>query len=141
MEPLNDNELNQLLRRWEAPEAPQSLQIPSSPKPSLWQWLWSGRIQVPVPLGVLACACVAALLLFSFGPKSVIPIAPDPARPVDNTIQLAPPAAPKQDVTPMIAPQQQVQRTRETSSRPESAALAGFRPVSQFEPKVIGVVK
>lgn len=139
MEPLNDNELNQLLRRWEAPDAPQSLQVPPAPKPSFWHWLWSGRIQIPVPVGVLACALVVAFWMFSIGTRSVTSIEPQPS--VGDTIHLSPPEAPKQEVTPKAVPQQQVQPSREPSSHSESAALAGFRPVSQFEPKVIGVVK
>jgi len=139
MEPLNDNELNQLLRRWEAPDAPQSLQIPSAPKASLWQWLWTGRIPVPVPIGVVLFAFVAMLFVVSLKTKPVVPAA---AEPVGNAVHTGPASEPAQpDAAPKIAPPPQKQASPETAPHPESAALAGFRPVFQVEPKVIGVAR
>lgn len=64
MEPLNDKELNELLRRWEAPGAPASLMEKFLPRPERlpwWRWLWSGSIRVPVPIGL----AVIAILLSS----------------------------------------------------------------------------
>lgn len=58
MEPLNDVELNKLLREWKAPDAPSSFRPLSSPKP-LWKWLLTGTIRIPVPLS----AAVALILL------------------------------------------------------------------------------
>ncbi len=59
MEPLNDDELNKLLREWKAPDAPSSLRPPSRPEP-LWKWLLTGSIRIPVPVS----AAVALILLF-----------------------------------------------------------------------------
>jgi len=58
MEPLNDNELNEYLRQWEAPPAPARLRPPSD-RPQWWRWLISGTIRVPVPAGLLAIMVVA----------------------------------------------------------------------------------
>ena len=139
MEPLNDNELNQLLRRWEAPDAPQSLQPPSAPKASLWQWLWTGRIPVPVPVGVLLFAVVAMLVVVSLKTKPVIPVSPEP---LGNSFHTGPASEPSQpDSAPKIAPPPQRQASPEAAPHSESAALAGFRPVIQVEPRVIGVAK
>src|SRR5262249_44292244 len=137
MEPLNDKELNQLLRQWEAPDAPATLRIPARPRVSPWQWLWSGRIHVPVPVGVLGLVLVAAIGITSFRSKNVDHKAP----PVENSVHSeSTPEKPKPEATPVAVPQPKVP-SPELPSASESAALAGFRPVSQFEPKVIGVAK
>src|SRR6185295_9089972 len=53
MEPLDDKELNQLLRQWGAPAAPASLRNKVAPRPMSWRrWLLTGTIRVPVPVGV-----------------------------------------------------------------------------------------
>jgi hypothetical protein len=57
MEPLNDNELRELLRRWEAPPAPAHVTSKIFGARLPWyRWLLSGSIRVPVP-------AVAALLV------------------------------------------------------------------------------
>ena len=53
---MDDRELNQLLREWDAPGAPPGLR-PPRPRRSPLRWLISGTIPVPVP------AALAALLL------------------------------------------------------------------------------
>jgi hypothetical protein len=70
MEPLNDQELNRLLRQWEAPSAPATLRIPNRrTRPSRWSWLWNGSIRVPVPIGVGAVVIVALFWVFSASPS------------------------------------------------------------------------
>ena len=55
MEPLDDKELNELLRRWEAPVTPPTLRnrIPQRPS-SRWRWFLTGTIRIPVPVGLAA---------------------------------------------------------------------------------------
>ena len=56
MEPLNDNELGDLLRQWEAPAAPphRERRIFGEPRKQPWhRWLLTGSIRVPVPVFVL----------------------------------------------------------------------------------------
>jgi hypothetical protein len=62
MEPLNENELNRLLRQWEAPPAPSTLKgrVFPAQKKSLWKWLCTGSIRIPVPI-VLAAALLVIL--------------------------------------------------------------------------------
>lgn len=48
MEPLSDNELKNLLHRWQAPDAPARLQPPRARQP----W-WRMTIPIPVPVFVL----------------------------------------------------------------------------------------
>ena len=65
MEPLDEQELRQLLQTWEAPAAPASLKdrvFP--PRGSRWRWLLTGTIRVPVPVG-LAAVVLAALWIYS----------------------------------------------------------------------------
>lgn len=55
---MDDQELNQLLREWKAPNAPPGLRVPRAPT-SWMRWLIAGSVRVPVP------AAVAALLLLA----------------------------------------------------------------------------
>jgi len=67
MEPLNDKELNDLLRQWKPPDAPASLAerfFPNAVRPSWRQWLLNGSIRVPVPVGLLAAAILIASVVF-----------------------------------------------------------------------------
>jgi quercetin dioxygenase-like cupin family protein len=58
---MDDQELNQLLREWKAPNAPPDLRIPRTQ--SSWvRWLISGSIRVPVPV---ACAALLSFALIA----------------------------------------------------------------------------
>ena len=67
MEPLNDRELDELLRQWRAPLAPTTLEarVRRATGNSWWQWLWAGSVRLPVP--ALLAAVLAIVLLFIFG--------------------------------------------------------------------------
>jgi hypothetical protein len=63
MEPLDEDELKHLLRKWEAPSAPPSLRqrVFRAPAQKSWlSWLLTGSIRIPVP-AVVAVAIVIAL--------------------------------------------------------------------------------
>ncbi len=61
MEPLDEDELNHLLRTWEAPSAPPTLRQRAFPPKKSWlSWLLTGSIRIPVP-AVVAAAIVIAL--------------------------------------------------------------------------------
>jgi hypothetical protein len=61
MEPLDEDELNHLLRKWEAPSAPPSLKQRVFPAQRPWlSWLLTGSIRIPVP-ALVAAAIVIAL--------------------------------------------------------------------------------
>src|SRR6187399_211776 len=94
MEPLNDKELNQLLRQWEAPAAPANLRIPVGPsRRSVWKWLLSGSIPVPVPVGLALVIVTATVLIYSNRP---VPAALSPA----SGSVVAPAAAPSPSTSP-----------------------------------------
>jgi hypothetical protein len=62
MEPLDENELNQLLRQWEAPEAPARLERRVFPEKRPWfWWLLTGSIRIPVPAVVGATVIAVAI--------------------------------------------------------------------------------
>src|SRR4051794_37062376 len=69
MEPLDENELNRLLRTWQAPDAPSHLKERLRPalRRPWWQWLWNGNVRVPVPVA-LAMAVLLALWIFHTRP-------------------------------------------------------------------------
>lgn len=71
MEPLNDNELNQLLRKWEAPSAPATLKERIFPEQkSWWRWLLTGTVRVPVPIALAAAVLLALLIHYSSKPST-----------------------------------------------------------------------
>ena len=66
MEPLNDKELNQLLRTWDAPPAPSALEERVfAAKKSWWKWLFTGTIRVPVPIVVAVLLLIAVWIRYS----------------------------------------------------------------------------
>ncbi|HET8546981.1 MAG TPA: hypothetical protein VFL57_03215 [Bryobacteraceae bacterium] len=72
MQPLDDDDLHALLRKWKAPAAPPALErrVLSARRESLLKrslrWLATGTIRVPAPVGlavVVAFVLLAALLV------------------------------------------------------------------------------
>jgi quercetin dioxygenase-like cupin family protein len=99
---MDDQELNQLLREWTAPDAPPHLR-PPRPRQSLLRWLVTGSIRVPTPVAI------AALLLIAF----LIPV---------KTLSLRPePASPTQEAGP--------RRSGELARYPLTGPLEGFDAV------------
>jgi hypothetical protein len=83
MEPLNDQELHDLLRQWEAPAAPQHLErrIFGEPKRQPWYlWLFTGSIRIPVP--ALALLLLFAALVTYLLPRGRLMPAPAPRQPL-----------------------------------------------------------
>ena len=71
--PLNDNELDDLLRQWKAPGAPESLEqkfFPPAARTPWWRWLWSGTIRVPVPLGLTAVILLVFAIILGVSNRS-----------------------------------------------------------------------
>jgi hypothetical protein len=133
MEPLNDKELKQLLRKWEAPGAPASLRFPTSrSNKSRWSWLWSGRIHVPVPVGA---AVVFGGLAFWIYSNRTAPV----ANPVGTAV--VSPAAPQELPNPpaTTAPVKRTSPPVIEDDKAVTAALSGFQPVRQLEPKIVRV--
>lgn len=79
MEPLNDDELSELLRTWEAPPAPAALRdrVMRGRRPG-WRWLLTGSIRIPVPLAAAVLLALAVWLYVSerSGAPSGAPAAP-----------------------------------------------------------------
>lgn len=70
MEPLDDKELNQLLRQWKAPATPATIGQRVLPRTGAWwKWLFVGAIRVPVPVMVAIVAVVAVLFYFRSSEK------------------------------------------------------------------------
>jgi hypothetical protein len=72
MEPMNDRELNELLRQWKAPAAPPGLEekLFARPEPqSWWQWLLHGSIRIPVPAGAAILAILIVSIIAAFAPQ------------------------------------------------------------------------
>ena len=83
MEPLDEKELNHLLRQWEAPPAPSTLKgRVFSVHKSWWRWLLMGSIRVPVPVALAAAVLIALLIQYS---RAVLPSRVAPS----STVSLA----------------------------------------------------
>ena len=66
MEPLDEEELNRLLRKWEAPPAPETLKRRiSAGRASWWSWLTKGTVRVPVPVALATAALIAMWIYYS----------------------------------------------------------------------------
>jgi len=65
MEPLNDEELNDLLRQWQAQPAPASLtsKILRAGRRPGWRWLLTGSIRLPVPFALAFGVLLVAVFL------------------------------------------------------------------------------
>ena len=77
MEPLNDNELRDLLRQWEAPAAPPHLErrIFRRPREQPWyRWLLTGSIRVPVPALVLLVVMLSVLMYVLPRNRQALPV-------------------------------------------------------------------
>jgi hypothetical protein len=68
MEPLNDEELKEILREWPAPPAPAHLEARIFAAPAWWRWLLTGSIRIPVPALALALLALAAVFFFNRKP-------------------------------------------------------------------------
>lgn len=80
MEPLNDDELNRLLTRWEAPSAPASLhQRVFAHEPHGWRRLWTASFRIPVPVAV--AAAILMVLWLSYPRPQEVPQTVQPAEP------------------------------------------------------------
>ena len=63
MEPMNDDELKQLLQQWKAPDAPPHLRPPT--REPWWRWFVTGTIRIPVPVGLAAVALLSTVWVYS----------------------------------------------------------------------------
>jgi hypothetical protein len=66
---MDDRELNQLLREWQAPGAPPHLRAPIPTRQPWWRWLMTGTIRVPVPVGLAAGALLVFGWMYSTAPQ------------------------------------------------------------------------
>ena len=64
MEPLNDQELDNLLQQWQARPAPDSItrKVMQARRGTWWKWLLTGSIRIPVPLAFALCAALLLML-------------------------------------------------------------------------------
>jgi hypothetical protein len=67
MEPLDENELNQLLSEWRAPSAPATLKDRVFPRQRAgwWRWLFTGSVRVPVPVALAVVVLIALWIHYS----------------------------------------------------------------------------
>ena len=70
MEPLNDQELDDVLRQWQAHPAPESIKrkTTQAQRQRWWQWLLTGSIRIPVPVAIAFAAALLAAWITSIHP-------------------------------------------------------------------------
>lgn len=68
MQPLDDDQLKEVLAQWKAPSAPASLaaRLQAGGPRRWWQWFLGGKLEVPVPVGVLTVALLVVLGVLAF---------------------------------------------------------------------------
>ena len=65
MEPNEDPQLRNLLREWQVPDAPASLDARVlGRRRAWWHFLLTGQIRVPVPVGLAVMAAVVVMSVF-----------------------------------------------------------------------------
>jgi hypothetical protein len=83
MEPLNDNELRQLLQTWKAPAKPAGMRPPPLRAQPWYKAIWTTSVRVPVPVLVLA---MALLLVYLAVPRQA---GPHPSNPALQEVRLS----------------------------------------------------
>lgn len=77
MEPLNDEELENIMREWRAPQAPAQIEARVfAARSQWWRWLLTGSISIPVP-ALAAIAIALGIIFFSLRkpqPPSASPV-------------------------------------------------------------------
>jgi hypothetical protein len=87
MEPDDDPRLHELLREWEAPNAPPSLEARVlGRRIPWWRFLIAGHIRVPVPVGLAMLAALIAMgvSLARDRGRAAAPPAAEPAHAIFN---------------------------------------------------------
>ena len=117
---LSDQELDELLRKWKAPEAPVRLRAAlfGVPEP-WWRRVWSASLRVTLPA---ACALMAALSMAGW--RVSRPAAP---RVVTQTERVEVPVVQERVVT----------RTVYRAAPQCNPAAGGLEPVSALRPRII----
>ena len=68
MEPLDDEQLKEVLREWQAPKTPAHVEARVFARPApRWKWLLTGSVRIPVPVLLLALIAVAGILYSARG--------------------------------------------------------------------------
>lgn len=91
MEPLNDDELQQLIPSWQAPATPEGMHRRIfGTRRSRWAWLMTGAVRVPVPV----CAAIVLVLLWLVSARTTgdVPAAPSDPQTVVWLADFQPPA-------------------------------------------------
>jgi hypothetical protein len=82
MEPIDDPKLSEVLKEWQVPGAPPSLDARVlAPRRRWWSFLFSGSIRIPVPVAL----AIAAILLV----MAIALLRERPPAPVAQSVNLA----------------------------------------------------
>jgi hypothetical protein len=77
MEPENDPKLSELLREWQLPGAPRSLDARVAEfRRNWWSFLLTGSIRVPVPVGLAIAAILLLMAVALARRQAAAPVAP-----------------------------------------------------------------
>jgi hypothetical protein len=79
MGPDDDRKWKELLREWQVPDAPASLDAQVlGPRRNWWSFLWTGSIRIPVPVGIALAAIVLAMAVALLQQRPAPSPAPSP---------------------------------------------------------------
>jgi hypothetical protein len=134
MKEMNDKELHEILKSWEAPAAPPSLkesilyQYRKRQKRD-WRWFLTGSMRVPVPVVSLASVAIIGLAIAVLMNRSQPPLPPPPPQIVTRIVEV--PVVQERVVT------RTVYRDRTVSVPPRGINLREFQPVASLVPRII----
>jgi hypothetical protein len=123
MEPNEDSELRDLLKEWQAPPVPASLEKRLFGAPRRWWW---ASVRVPLPV-----ACCLALLIAALFWRSGQALRLTPARIVIKTERVEVPVAREHVVTKILY------KNRSTRAREHQLTFNELRPVSELRPRIV----
>ena len=134
MKEMNDKELHELLKSWEAPAAPPSLkegildQYRKRQKRD-WRWFLTGSMRVPVPVASLAVLIIVGLAVAALMNRAQPPLPPPPPQIVTRIVEV--PVVQERVVS------RTVYRERTVSLPPRGINLREFQPVASLVPRII----
>jgi hypothetical protein len=135
MNEMNDQELHDLLKNWEAPATPPSLKgkvLEQYRKQQKWDWRrpFSGSLRVPVPIACLTAVLIGGLAIAVFMPKAgPLPTITPPPQIVARVVEV--PVVRERIVTRIVY------RNRAIPSPIRGINLREFQPVASLVPRII----
>ena len=141
MNEMNDQELQDLLKKWKSPETPSALKSNvldqyRKRQRRNWRRLFTGSLRVPIPVASLAMLIIAGLAIALFMSKSQSPrITAMPTQIVTRVVEV--PVIKERVVTRTVYRDRVVRHEQTFPASHDGINLREFQPVASLEPRII----